>query len=415
MMGFLQSAYVIGRRDFVATVWSRTFLFFLIGPLFILGVSLLFGASSSKMARQDLRSSVAIVAPLAEFNEIDRARGALNPAFGENGLPELVHAIPDYSVDPQVKELLASTDKRILAVLTGGLARPKLTGDIRQEGSIRKQMQLILDEVRTRRALASAGVRLPPAKIQVVKVAESAGSLATMRALTARMGQLILFMTTILLSTMLLSNLVEEKSNKVIEVLAAAVPVDAIFIGKLFSMLAVSLVGIAVWTAAAAIGFTLWPTGGEALPTPAVGWPLFVILVLIYYSMNYLLLGAAFLGIGSQAASIREVQTLSMPVTIGQVLIFFFASMAVGPFDSLIGIAAAVFPFSSPLTMIARAAQTPTLWHHLAAIAWQALWVWLTVKLTAGLFRHNVMKSGGGGGGGAAPSRRGLGGMLRGS
>jgi ABC-2 type transport system permease protein len=415
MMGFLQSAYVIGRRDFVATVWSRTFLFFLIGPLFILGVSLLFGASSSKMARQDLRSSVAIVAPLAEFNEIDRARGALNPAFGENGLPELVHAIPDYSVDPQVKELLASTDKRILAVLTGGLARPKLTGDIRQEGSIRKQMQLILDEVRARRALASAGVRLPPAKIQVVKVAESAGSLATMRALTARMGQLLLFMTTILLSTMLLSNLVEEKSNKVIEVLAAAVPVDAIFIGKLFSMLAVSLVGIAVWTAAAAIGFTLWPTGGEALPTPAVGWPLFVILVLIYYSMNYLLLGAAFLGIGSQAASIREVQTLSMPVTIGQVLIFFFASMAVGPFDSLIGVAAAVFPFSSPLTMIARAAQTATLWHHLAAIAWQALWVWLTVKLTAGLFRHNVMKSGGGGGGGAAPSRRGLGGMLRGS
>ena len=414
-MGFLQSAYVIGRRDFVATVWSRTFLFFLIGPLFILGVSLLFGASSSKMARQDLRSSVAIVAPLAEFTEIDRARAALNPAFGENGLPELIHAIPDYSIEPQVKDLLASTDKRILAVLTGGLARPKLTGDIRQDGSIRRQMQLILDEVRARRALASAGVRLPPAKIEVVKVAESAGSLATMRALTARIGQLILFMTTVLLATMLLSNLVEEKSNKVIEVLAAAVPVDAIFIGKLFSMLAVSLVGIAVWTAAAAIGLTLWPIGGGGLPTPAVGWPLFVILVLIYYSTNYLLLGAAFLGIGSQAASIREVQTLSMPVTIAQVLIFFFASMAVGPFDSLIGIAAAIFPFSSPLTMIARAAQTPTLWHHLAAIAWQALWVWLTVKLTAGLFRHNVMKSGGGGGGGAAPSRRGLGGMLRGS
>ncbi|HEX8532580.1 MAG TPA: ABC transporter permease [Allosphingosinicella sp.] len=412
-MGFLQSAYVIGRRDFVATVWSRTFLFFLIGPLFILGISLLFGASSSKMARQDLRSSVAIVAPLGEFTEINRARSALNPAFGENGLPELLHAEPDYSIDPQVKDLLAATDKRILAVLTGGVERPKLTGDIRQDGSVRRQMQLILDEVRSRRALEREGVSLPPTKIQVVKVAESAGSLAAMRALTARMGQLLLFMTTVLLSTMLLSNLVEEKSNKVIEVLAAAVPVDAIFIGKLFSMLAVSLVGIGVWTAAAVAGFTFWPMGGDGLPTPAVGWPLFVILVLIYYSMNYLLLGAAFLGIGSQAASIREVQTLSMPVTIGQVLIFFFASMAVGPFDSLIGIAAAMFPFSSPLTMIARAAQTPTLWHHLVAIAWQALWVWLTVKLTAGLFRHNVMKSGGGGT--TSPTRRGLGGMLRGS
>lgn len=413
-MGFLQSAYVIGRRDFVATVWSRTFLFFLIGPLFILGISLLFGASSSKMARQDLRSSIAIVAPLAEFTEIDRARAVLAPAFGEDGLPELIHAEPDYSIDPQVKELLGSTDKRVLAVLTGGIARPKLTGDIRQDGSIRKKMQLLLDQVRSRRALAGAGVALAPTNIQVVKVNESAGSLASARALTARMGQLILFMTTVLLSTMLLSNLVEEKSNKVIEVLAAAVPVDAIFIGKLFSMLAVSLVGIVVWAGAAILGFTLWPMGSEALPTPAVGWPLFVILVLVYYSMNYLLLGAAFLGIGSQAASIREVQTLSMPVTIGQVLIFFFASMAVGPFDSFIGIAAAIFPFSSPLTMIARAAQTPTLWHHLAAILWQALWVWLTVKLTAGLFRHNVMKSGGGGGE-STPARRKLGGLLGGS
>ena len=396
MMKLSQAAYVIGRRDFVATVWSKTFLFFLVGPLFIIGISILFGKTSGDMAKEDLRSFVAVVAGQSEFAEINNARTALNSAFGENELPQLIPAEPDYSLDQQVKDLLAAPDKRILAVLTGGVARPTLTGDIRQDGSIRRQMQLILNEVLERRALQKAGVRLSPASIKVVKVEESAGSLASMRALTARMGQLLLFMMTVLLSTMLLSNLVEEKSNKVIEVLAAAVPVDAIFLGKLFSMLAVSLVGIGVWAAAASLGLTLFSTG-IGLPTPAVGWPLFVILVLIYYSMNYLLLGAVFLGIGSQAASIREVQTLSMPVTIGQVLIFFFASMAVGPFNGLIGIAAAIFPFSSPLTMIARAAQTPELWHHLLAIAWQLLWVWLTVKLAAGLFRHNVMKSGSGG------------------
>ena len=70
--------------------------------------------------------------------------------------------------------------------------------------------------------------------------------------------------------------------------------------------------------------------------------------------------GAAFLGIGSQAASIREVQTLSMPVTVAQILIFLLASFAVGPFNSLVAILAAVFPFSSPLAMIARAAY----FHH---------------------------------------------------
>ena len=63
----------------------------------------------------------------------------------------------------------------------------------------------------------------------------------------------MLFFLTILLSGMLLSQLIEEKSNKIIEVLAAAVPIDAIFLGKLFAMLAMSLLGIAVWTAAGAL------------------------------------------------------------------------------------------------------------------------------------------------------------------
>jgi ABC-2 type transport system permease protein len=217
-----------------------------------------------------------------------------------------------------------------------------------------------------------------------------------MRAVTARTGQLLLFTLTILLAGMLLSNLIEEKSNKVIEVLAAAVPVDAIFVGKLFAMLAVSLVGIAVWAAAAVGGAWLWLEGGGGPPAPAVGWPLFVLLGLVYYAANYLLLGALFLGIGSQAASVREVQTLSMPVTVGQVLVFLFASFAVGPFNGPVGLAAAIFPFSSPMAMVARAAQTGELWPHALALAWQAMWVWLTIALGAALFRRNVLKSGGG-------------------
>jgi len=394
MMNLFRAAFVIGRRDFTATVYSRTFLLFLMGPLFIIGISFLFGAASAKMARQDLKANIAIVASKAEYGEIAAARSRLNPAFGEDELPELIHAEPDYVVDAQVKDLLASSDKRILAVLTGGIARPTLTGDVGETGTIRRQVQLMLDDVRQQRALAGAGTRLPPTDVRLVKVDESAGSLARVRSLTARVGQMLLFMLTVLLATMLLSNLVEEKTNKILEVLAAAVPIDAIFVGKLFSMLAVSLVGIAVWALAVIVGLQLWPSSGGGLPQPAVGWPLFAILVVVYYSTNYLLLGALFLGIGSQAASIREVQTLSMPVTIGQLLVFLFASFASGAFNSFPGIAAAIFPFSSPLAMIARAAQTPELWPHLAAIVWQGLWVWLTVKLSARLFRRNVMKSG---------------------
>lgn len=394
MMGLFDAAYVVGRRDFTATVFSKVFFFFLLGPVLVIGISVLFGNVSERMARQDLRTNVAIVAGEAEFQALQAARDRLEPAFDEFELPDLVRAEPDYVIDAQVKDLLESRDKRIIAVLTGGIERPRLTGAVSETGSVLNQMTLIVGEARQQQALSRAGVAPPPAEIEFVQVEESAGSLASLRAITARGGQMLLFMVTVFLAGMLLSNLVEEKSNKVIEVLAAAVPVDAIFLGKLVAMLAVSLVGIAVWTLTAVLGFVIWPPESLDLPAPAVGWPLFILLVLIYYSANYLLLGALFLGIGSQASSVREVQTLSMPVTIGQVLVFLFASMAVGPYNGLFGIGAAVFPFSSPLAMVARAAQTPELWPHLVAILWQALWVWLTLKLSAAFFRRNVLKSG---------------------
>lgn len=394
MMGFFHSAYVIARRDFVATVWSRTFLFFLIGPLLIIGFSFAFGTLTSQMARSDIRATVAVVAGEADFAAIQAARERLNPAFGERALPDLVREAPDGDEARQVRALLASPGKRIIAVLTGAPDRPTLTGA--DDRNLGKRISLILDEARQQRALAAAGRPASPVRMKLVDVERSEGALAVSRAITARSGQLFLFMLTVLLAGMLLSNLLEEKSNKIIEVLAAALPIDAIFLGKLLSMLAISLVGIAVWVGGALAALALWPGPGGGLPVPAVGWPLFILLVLIYYSANYLLLGALFLGIGSQANSVREVQTLSMPVTVGQMLIFLFASLAVGAFNSPVGILAGIFPFSSPLTMVARAAQTPELWPHLLALAWQALWVWLTVWLGARLFRRNVLKSGGG-------------------
>jgi ABC-type Na+ efflux pump permease subunit len=54
----------------------------------------------------------------------------------------------------------------------------------------------------------------------------------------------------------------KEKANKIIEILAAAIPMDAVFLGKLFAMLAVSMVGIAVW--ATVIGGFMGPVGLRA-------------------------------------------------------------------------------------------------------------------------------------------------------
>jgi len=85
---------------------------------------------------------------------------------------------------------------------------------------------------------------------------------------------------------------------------------------------------------------------------------------------------------------------MSMPVTFAQVLIFGFAATVVGNPDSTQGIAAALFPLSSPMAMIARAAEQPDIWPHLLALLWQGLWVAVILRFGSQLFRKTVLKSG---------------------
>jgi ABC-2 type transport system permease protein len=87
---------------------------------------------------------------------------------------------------------------------------------------------------------------------------------------------------------------------------------------------------------------------------------------------------------------------LSLPITIFQVAMFALSAAAAGHPGSTTALAAEIFPFSSPFAMAARAATDAALWPHLAALAWQLLWVGLTVAISARLFRAGVLKSGGG-------------------
>jgi ABC-2 type transport system permease protein len=91
---------------------------------------------------------------------------------------------------------------------------------------------------------------------------------------------------------------------------------------------------------------------------------------------------------------VREVQTLSMPVTMAQVFVFLFATLAVSDRGGWLEWSAMAFPFSSPYAMLARAAQEGALWPHAAAVLWQLVWVALSIRFGAALFRKRVMKSG---------------------
>lgn len=386
MIETIRAAFVIGRRDFTAIIFSKAFFFFLLGPMFPVLVGGAAGLLGGEVARDADRPVVGVALSADESRQLLAARSTLAAQVGERRLPELKQLAQSAS-DIAPEKLLEDKKNGLAAVLGGSLDKPVLTGTSGLIENYRGEIAMLS-------AFASNADSMDLPTVETRLVQSSAGNEKRKRLATAQATQVLLFMLTMLLAGMVLSNLVEEKANKIIEILAAAVPMDAVFLGKLFAMLAMAFVGIAVW---ATVGFGLASLSGPALPSlpkPAVGWPVFALLGVVYFTMAYLILGSLFLGIGAMAATVREVQTLSMPVTMAQLINFFLAMYTVTKLGEPIEIFACLFPFTSPFAMIARAAQDATLWPHLLAVIWQALFVMIILRIGVYLFRRNVMKSG---------------------
>ncbi len=390
----IRAAWVVGRRDFTAIVLSKAFLMFLLGPLFPVGAGILFGSLGNSVAADIGGDMVGISMPADQTQALVRTRAALAEALGETRFPEVRALVPDGRSPKQLLDNAKLEDGnskgKLAAVLSGSFDAPVLTATAEEAQNMGPELALLIGQAR------SGTARLQ--RIAVDPVDSSAGGLQRAQLLTGQAGQFLLFLLVLLLAGMVLSNLVEEKSNKIIEILAAAIPIDAVFIGKLFAMLAMALVGIVVWGAAGMAALQIWGPGLPELPVPALGWPIFIVLGVLYFVMAYLILGSMFLGIGAMASTVREVQTLSMPVTMLQMFVFGFAFYTVSKIGQPIEIVASILPFTSPFAMIARAAQVPVFWPHLVALAGQGLFALLVVRTSAMLFRRNVMKSGGGAG-----------------
>tara|TARA_R110002126_G_scaffold3111_29_gene17370 strand:- start:20559 stop:21758 length:1200 start_codon:yes stop_codon:yes gene_type:complete len=384
MIETIRAAFVIARRDFTAIIFSKSFFFFLLGPLFPLGIGVAAGGLGSQVSRDIETTTIGIVLSPEEADNLLATRARLSLSLGPKSLPDLLilNDVQDREADIVAK---LDSDKSINAILSGTLAKPVLTGSQRDVGRWQGKVAL----------LAETAIAQPvPVEIETRLVGQTGSSSERGQLLTAQGAQAIVILLTMILAGMVLSNLVEEKTNKIIEILAAAIPMDAIFLGKLFAMLGMALVGIAVWSTLGLSVSLLVGVHWNALPVPAVGWPLFIILMIFYFSMAYLLLGSLFLGIGAMATTVREVQTLSMPVTMGQLLVFFLAYSSITKLGEPVEWFAVLFPFSSPFAMIARAAQMDNIWQHGLALIWQAIFTMIIIRFSVMLFRRNVMKSG---------------------
>ncbi|TXC69550.1 ABC transporter permease [Sphingomonas ginsenosidivorax] len=390
----LRQTLTIARRDFVATVFTPIFLLFLFAPVIMGSFGAIGGLGAASVAdgAQDKARIVAIV-PATVARPIAAADRRLRTIFrAEEAPPALTTIAPEGDPTAQARAAFARKDLDATAVLYGTLDRPQILYGPRGDRAA-DYLALLAGSTLAAERLGGTLPAVAATKTLVQRQGSSIGG-QHQSAFFAVFG---IFFLTLFLSGQVVGTMAEERNSKVIEVLAAAVPLESVFFGKLLGMFGVAVLFVAFWgTVVGQIGSVLPPAMAAGLGelAPAVGTAMFALLFGAYFTMAYLLLGAVFLGVGAQASTMREIQMLSLPITILQVAMFALSSAAVSKPGSALATFAELFPLSSPFAMAGHAANSPVLWPHLAALAWQALWVTIFISVGARMFRRGVLQSG---------------------
>ncbi|HEX8302924.1 ABC transporter permease [Sphingomonas sp.] len=390
----IRQTLTIARRDFTATVLTPTFLLFLLAPVMMIAFGTLGGVGAQSIVGSDEGLRMVVIAPPEQagtLKEVDSQLRTLFSPKSELRPPELILEAPAGDPGAQARSMLNSGDDTA-AVLYGPLNRPEILHVQRGWSEAQYLAQLAEQSLRAQKAGGAAPMSTPTRTLVSHSPVSSSG-----RGQAASIGVFGIFFLTLFLSGQAVGTMAEERSNKVIEILAAAIPLESVFFGKLIGMFGAAVLFVLFWATILVNAAQFLPvqiTGDFTGVGAAVGMPAYPLLFIAYFTMAYMLLGAVFLSIGAQTNTQRELQMLSLPITIFQMTMFAFSLGAANNPGSWLAFAAEAFPFSSPFAMIGRAGNSADIWPHLIALGWQALWVAITVTVGARLFRRGVLKSG---------------------
>ncbi|MFC1928463.1 ABC transporter permease [Chloroflexota bacterium] len=152
----------------------------------------------------------------------------------------------------------------------------------------------------------------------------------------------------------MLSGLVDEKENRLIEVLLSSVSTRQLLTGKVLGLGAAGLVQVAVWLVSLPLLLNLASSafGGffSAIQLPSN----FIALGLVYFVLGYLFFVVVAAGIGAISTNTREGQQLVMTLTMPVFIPFWFGSLLFIYPNNPIWVVLSIFPITAPATTMLR-------------------------------------------------------------
>ncbi|HQR07519.1 MAG TPA: ABC transporter permease [Gemmatales bacterium] len=200
---------------------------------------------------------------------------------------------------------------------------------------------------------------------------------------------IIMFMVIMVGATPLMQGVVEEKMQRISEVLLASAQPFQLMLGKLLGGVAVSLLLGSVYVIGAL--YAAWQYGFSEYFTPMV-----VFWFLLYLALAVLMFGSLFIAVGAACTDIKETQSLLMPVMLLATFPMFFLTKVIQEPDGAIARGLSFFPFATPSIMVARLAIPPgaSVWDPIIGVIIVLVTTLFCVWVASRIFRVGLLMQG---------------------
>lgn len=223
----------------------------------------------------------------------------------------------------------------------------------------------------TEQALRATDAGLPPDKLASVlapvdfrprhTTGESGGSSGLAATIVGYAVMFVLYLAILLYAVNVLRSVVQEKTNRIVEIMVAAAKPHALMLGKITGVGAVGLLQITLWTAMAIVTMTyrgailgvfgVESAGGWSVPPLGA---LDVAVVLVYFVLGYFFYAAIYAAVGAMVSSEQEAQQVQTPIAMLLVIPVVCVQLVNSNPRGTAAEVLTLVPFSSPVLMPMR-------------------------------------------------------------
>ncbi len=399
----MKKIFEVARWEYVEKIKTKTFILSLILTPAIL---IMFSVAPTLLSDQDVSNTKAI-------GIIDTSGYYVSGMKEKLGTYKIENEQPNYLLvnlnakNQSIDELKKSSDKKVInrhlegyiLILNAGTDSVSLSYRSTSLGNMRdiSRFEAAFNELRIKRRLDKENVKpyildfiSKSIEINQIKIEESGRETKNDFLLTffSSFIFIMLLMMMILYSGgMLIRSLVEEKSNRLIEIIISSCTPNELLSGKILGLSALGLTQIFIWII---IGITL--AGSEVVPFEAFHN---VLPILVYFVLGFIFYTSLFVGIGSIVTSEQEAQQITTYLSFLLVLPIIFVLPALENPNAFYIKILSYIPFTLPSFMMLRLNISPIPeWEILSTILIMIISIYLMIGFSAKIFRIGILSYG---------------------